>query len=85
MRLYAESRGETGSGTCATERGARGWGGKKPCDEQQEQFSEEMAIRLTRGDNLPAAESISSMDSFEQSASKTVRSSSKDLRVAKAA
>jgi hypothetical protein len=44
-----------------------------------------MAIRLTRGDNLPAAESISSMDSFEQSASKTVRSSSKDLRVAKAA
>jgi len=41
--------------------------------------SEEMAIRLTRGDNLPAAKSISSMDSFEQSASKPVRSSSKDF------
>ncbi len=58
--------------------------GRSRATSNRNSSSEEMAIRLTRGDNLPAAESISSMDSFERSASKPVRSSSKALRGARA-
>jgi hypothetical protein len=57
--------------------------GRSRATSNRNSSSEEMAIRLTRGDNLPAAESISSMDSFEQSASKPVRSSSIALRGAR--
>jgi hypothetical protein len=58
--------------------------GRSRATSNRNSSSEEMAIRLTRGDNLAAAEIISSMDSFEQSASKPVRSSSKALRGARA-
>jgi hypothetical protein len=53
--------------------------GRSRATSNRNSSSEEMAVRLTRGDNLPAAESISSMDSFEQPASKPVRSSPKDF------
>jgi hypothetical protein len=45
--------------------------GRSRATSNRNSSSEEMAIRLTRGDNLPAAESISSMDSFEQSSKQT--------------